>query len=77
MIEAALVWLLTQILNYLLGIATQAVETYAAQVELDKQRGDINDANVKAYEAASDRKSRVDAALSLLNGAPVSNGQNP
>lgn len=77
MIEAALTWVLTAILNWLLGVATKAVTDYASQVALDKARGETNDANVKAYEAANDRKSRIDAAIGLLNHTPVSNNPNP
>lgn len=60
-------WIAGQILAYLLGKATSAIEQKAADVERDKARGEVNDANVKAYEEANDRADRIRAATDLLN----------
>lgn len=60
-------WIAGQILNYLLGKASDAIQTAAQQIADDKARGEINDANVKAYEDANDRASRIKSSLDLLN----------
>lgn len=62
-----LTWIVNAILNWLLSKAVAAVSQYEAQVADDKKRGEINDANTKAYEDAVDRQARIDAALVLLN----------
>lgn len=67
MFQAILMWLAERILNYLLGRATDAVIEKAKEVERDKERGETNEANVKAYEEALDRQARRRAALDLLN----------
>lgn len=70
MIEAFLSMILKIILDYLLGKATTAVAKELDQMAEDKKRGKINDNNVKAYQDAKDRQSRVRAATDLLNGNP-------
>lgn len=63
-------WLAGWLLNWLLSRLTKrAVET-AEQVKLDHERGEINDANVKAYEEANERADRIRAAGRLLNRLP-------
>lgn len=66
-LEGILAWLVEKVLNYLLGRAVNSVTNAVKDMEKDKERGKINDENVKKYEEASDRKSRIDAALGLLN----------
>ena len=66
-LESILMWLVGQVLNYFLGKATQAIQDHAADVARDKERGEINDANVKAYEEAKDRADSIKAATDLLN----------
>lgn len=63
-------WILEVILKWLFNLATNAVQNYEDQVAEDKRRGEINDANVKAYEEARDRASRIAAATKLLNRTP-------
>lgn len=60
-------WIAGWILNYLFGKATKAVEDAAAVAARDQARGEINDANVKNYEAAQTEKDRIKSALALLN----------
>lgn len=67
-LESALAWLVGQIMTYLLGRAEKAAADKLSQMAEDKKRGEINDANVKAYEEAKDRAARQAAALALLNG---------
>lgn len=64
-LEAIATWLLTQLLNYLLGKATQAVSDAQEQLKRDQ----TNAANQKAYDDATTRASRVTSALALLNGS--------
>lgn len=66
----ALEWLLEWILNYLLGKATKAVAKELDQMAEDKKRDGINEANIKKYEEAKDRETRIRAATDLLNGNP-------
>lgn len=66
-LEGILAWLVEKVLSYLLGRAVNSVTNAVKDMEKDKERGKINDENVKKYEEASDRKSRIDAALGLLN----------
>ncbi len=61
------VWIAQQVVKYLLGIAVLEVQKWKDQVELDKERGETNNANSKAYEEAVDRATRRQAALNLLN----------
>lgn len=63
-------WLLKQLLAWLFNLATNAIQKHEDQVLEDKKRGEINDKNVKAYEEAQDRASRIAAALKLLNREP-------
>ncbi len=72
MIETWLMWLLTKLLEILVGKATDAINKAVSDMKRDKERGEVNEANVKAYQDAVDRKSRIDAATSLLNGAALS-----
>ena len=67
MLVSILEWLASWILNYLASLATTAIKDTVDDMKRDKERGEINDANVKAYEDAVSRKDRVEAALSLLN----------
>lgn len=67
MIDSILSWILEKILAFLLGKAVSAAEDKFQEIQTDKERGEVNDANTKAYEAAVDRKDRIDAALGLLN----------
>ncbi len=60
-------WLVEQILSYLLKLAVKSIETTVNQIEEDKKRGQVNEANQKAYEEAQDRASRIQAALNLLD----------
>lgn len=70
MIDWLFSWLLEKLLNYFLGKVTVAIEDHVQQMAEDKRRGEVNDKNVKAYEEAVDRRSRINAALALLNRAP-------
>lgn len=67
MFESILIWLAERILNYLLGRAVEAAQDKVKEIERDKERGEINEANVKAYEEAADRESRRREAVNLLN----------
>lgn len=60
-------WLIGWLLNWLLGKATTAIEKKTIEIARDKERGETNDANVKAYEEANDRAARIKAAQDLLN----------
>lgn len=66
-LESILIWIAEKVLNYLLGRATDAVIEHEKEVARDKERGEINDANTKAYEEANDRAARIKAATDLLN----------
>ncbi len=60
-------WIAAWILKYLFDKASKAIEDHAKDVARDKERGEINAANVAKYEAALTEKGRLDNALSLLN----------
>lgn len=60
-------WLAEKVLNYLLGRASEAVQTKLKDVQQDKERGEVNEANVRAYQDAVDREARRKAALYLVN----------
>ncbi len=66
-LTSILTWLAGKILNYLLGRAVDAAVAKAKDIEREQARGEINDANVKAYEEATTEKERLEASLSLLN----------
>lgn len=66
-LEDILAWLVEKILIYLLNRAASAVTDAAKDMERDKERGEINDENVKAYEEANERKERIHLSLDLLN----------
>lgn len=68
--ESILLWIAERTLAWLFNLGLNAVQKYEDQVAEDKKRGEINDANVKAYEAAKDRQSRIAAATRLLNRDP-------
>lgn len=68
MMEGILSWIVKLLLEYLFGKAATAVQEKAKELARDKERGEINEANVKAYEEAKDRESRRRAALDLVNG---------
>lgn len=60
-------WIGVQVLNYLLAYFTKKVEQKVEDIKRDEERGEINEANTKAYEDANDRAARIKAALHLLN----------
>ncbi len=62
-------WVAGYILNWLLNLLKDEVLSYEAKVKLDKERGVINEGNIKSYEEAKARHDRIDAATDLLNGA--------
>lgn len=64
-----LTWLVTTLLNWLMGRVVSAVERYADKVALDKQRGITDEANIKAHAEAKDRAEKIKAASDLLNSA--------
>lgn len=66
-LEGIAAWFMKKLLDYLLNRAIVEVNAKLAQMKLDQQRGEINEKNVKAYEEASDRRGKIDAALDLLN----------
>lgn len=66
-LDSVLTWLAEKILNYLLGKAYNAAIDVAEDLKRDKERGETNDKNIKAYEEATARKDRITAALDLLN----------
>ncbi len=65
---SVLTWLLNSVLNWLLARATKAVADVSKEMADAKEQGQINDENVKRYEAARDRAERIKAATDLLNG---------
>lgn len=69
-IDGILSWLLEKILGFLLEKITYEIKDHVDQLAEDKKQGVINDANLKAYEEARDRQSRIDSALRLLNRDP-------
>ena len=68
MVEKILTWFLTKILEYLFGKAEKATKEVAAQIEKEKQRDEVDEKNIIKYESAKDRKEKIKASLSLLNG---------
>lgn len=60
-------WLAGWLLNYLLGKAISETKIKLDQLQLDKERGQINDENVAAYNEAKTREERRRDALLLLN----------
>lgn len=60
-------WVAGFILQWLLEKAQAAVKDAADQVATDKERGEINAANIKAYEDAKNRAEARAAALDLIN----------
>ena len=60
-------WLAGWVLKYLADLATKEVKAKLKDMAEDKARGVTNEANVKAYEEATDRESRRRAVLNLLN----------
>lgn len=67
---AFLEWIAGYVLSWLLKLMVQKVEEHAADVAEDEKRGEINDENVKKYEAAQSRADSIRAATDLLNGVP-------
>lgn len=65
--DGILEFIATVILNFLWNKAATSAATLEAQVNLDKERKETNDANIKAYAVAVDRAARRKAALDLLN----------
>lgn len=68
MFEGIASWLLSFLMDYFMKKAKAAIVEKAEQLKHDRERGEINEENLKAYEKAVERKERIDAALSLLNG---------
>lgn len=68
MIEKLLLSLAKWFVGYLVNAAVDAFEQRRQQLEEDRRKGEINDANIKAYEDAKDSAARRQAALDLLNG---------
>lgn len=66
-LESILTWILGWILKYLADKTTAAVIDKLQDVERDKQREQVNEANVKAYDEAVARADRIRAATDLLN----------
>ncbi len=66
--NAFLTWLITTLMNWLVGRLTSAVQVYEDKVALDKQRGVTDAANIKAHEEAKTRADKIKASLNLLNG---------
>lgn len=67
MIDGFLEFIATVILNYLWKKAAATAGQIAEQVKTDRERGEINEKNVQAYEAAKTRAERRRAALDLIN----------
>lgn len=67
MITTILEWIVGFILKYLLGKAEKAAGNAAADYARDKEREQINEKNVKAYEEAVDRAAKIRAATDLVN----------
>lgn len=65
--SAVLTWLVTTILNWLAGFAAREIQRAHDKTELDKQRGEIDAANIKAHEDAKTRAEKIKAAQDLLN----------
>lgn len=72
MLEGILSWILEKVLAFLLGKATAAVTQAVDDLAEAKKRGEINEANIKAYEEAKDRADRIRSATALLNRVPKS-----
>jgi hypothetical protein len=68
LIESWLIMLLTKLLEVLIGKATDAISQYADKIAQDQERGEVNEANQKAYAEAVDRADRIKRAGELLNG---------
>lgn len=66
--EGILAWFAKQVLSILLDRAVDAYKDHQKQLELDRQRKEVNEDNLKAYEEAKDRAERTKAALDLING---------
>ncbi len=66
--EYILTWLLKIILEMILGGIMDEVKANAEIIARDKERGEINEDNVKRYREAKTRAARVKAAGDLLNG---------
>ena len=67
MLERIAAWLVTFLLEYLSGKATAFIEEKAAVLRRDSERGEINEANHKAYNEALTRAERIRDAENLLN----------
>lgn len=70
-LTSILTWIAGQVLRYLLGLVTDQVIKKAEEVKRDQERGEINEANVKAYEESNDRLDRIKRAGELLNRVRV------
>ncbi len=68
MLERIVIGIATRIIEYLLGRAEAEVRVRLAQLELDRQRRQVNEENAKRYEEAKDRAERRKAAIDLING---------
>lgn len=70
MLTGILSWLGTKVLEWLLRLVEQSVREHLIDLAEAKRRGETNEANVKAYEAAKVRREKVQAALDMLNRRP-------
>lgn len=68
MLERVALWFLTMILNWLYGKAKNEVNNALNDMHTDKVRGEADEINIKKYEEAKDRKTKIEAAHNLLNG---------
>lgn len=67
MLNTIITWIATKVLEWLLRLVKTSVEEYLAELAEQRKRGEINEANVKAYEEAKSRQGRIEEALRLLD----------
>lgn len=70
--EAILSWFVKKVLEVLLNKLVAYMNELSEQIKRDKERGETNEANIKAYEEALERKDRIKRATDLLNGVRTS-----
>lgn len=63
-------WILQKILDWLLSRAIAEVNERTAELVRDRERKEINEKNIKAYEESLSRMERINAAIDLLNRRP-------
>ncbi len=66
--NAFITWIATTFLDWLAHRLASEIGVAIDKIELDRQRGETNAANIKAYEEASDRAKKILAAQLLING---------